>query len=152
FYDAQLDQKLHFITKGLNFKAFINYTSYSNYENAILRPGVSGSGIEVIRYNRQYDYSKPFENPDGTISYPLVSENRFPDDDRQVGPVTSNLSSLYGYGRKLNYRFQLDYKRTLNDHTVSGSAVMWRQINNGRGGYPEKREEWVGRVNYYYKD
>src|SRR5690606_26267282 len=28
FYDAQLDQKLHFITKGLNFKAFINYTSY----------------------------------------------------------------------------------------------------------------------------
>src|SRR5690606_23783320 len=35
---------------------------------------------------------------------------------------------------------------------VSGSAVMWRQINNGRSGYPAKREEWVGRVNYYYKD
>ena len=154
FYDAQLDQKLDFVTKGLNLKAFINYTSHSNYESRISRNGIWGAmrAIDVIRYNRQYDYSQPFENPDGTIGYPLLSEIRFPTADRQVEPITSDLPSLYAYGRTLNYRFQMDYKRIFNDHTVSGSAIMWRQINNGRQGYPAKREEWVGRVNYYYKN
>lgn len=154
FYDAQLDQKLDFITKGLAFKAFINYTSFSNYESRISRNGIFGAmaAIDVIRYNRQYNYAQPFENPDGTIGYPLLSERRFPNEDRQVQPVTSDLPTLYGYGRRLNYRFQMDYNRIFNDHTVSGSAVMWRQINNGRDGYPAKREEWVGRVNYYYKN
>lgn len=155
FYDAQLNQKLDFITKGLKFTGAINYTSFSNYERQILRSGIAGSGfnlIDVIRFNREYDYSQPIENADGTVSFPLLSEIRYPDDDRQVGPISSNLPGLFAYNRRLNYRFQFDYKRKFNDHTLSGSALMWRQVDTGRGGFPAKREEWVGRANYYYKD
>lgn len=154
FYDAQLTQNLDFLTKGLKFTSAINYTSFSNYERAILRGGIGGgfANIDVIRFNRQYDYSQPSEDANGQIAYPLISQTRYPNDDQQVGPITSNLPNLFSYNRRLNYRFQFDYKRKFDNHTLSGSALMWRQIDTDRGGFPAKREEWVGRGNYYFKD
>ncbi|AWW32693.1 TonB-dependent receptor [Echinicola strongylocentroti] len=151
FYDAELKQDLDFITKGLKAKASVSYTSYSNYERYILRQGVGNVNMNVIRYYRQYDYANPITEG-GETTYPLILEQRFPEANAQPGPVTSNLPSLFGYNRRLNYRFQMDYKRKFGDHTFSGSALMWRQIDTGRNGYPSKREEWVARANYYYKD
>ncbi|GGZ13162.1 SusC/RagA family TonB-linked outer membrane protein [Echinicola pacifica] len=157
FYDAELKQDLDFVTKGLKARGSVSYTSYSNYERQILRGGVGGSdsGFDRIRYYRAYDYSNPIEGPNGEISYPINTEVRFPGPNDQEGPVTSNLPTLYGtngYNRRLNYRFQMDYKRKFGDHTLSGTALMWRQQDVSRSGYPSKREEWVGRANYYYKD
>ncbi|WP_215224764.1 SusC/RagA family TonB-linked outer membrane protein [Echinicola shivajiensis] len=154
FYDAELKQKLDFITKGLKAKASVSYTSFSNYERQILRGGVGGSdaGFNKIRYSRSYDYANPIEGPNGELTYPIITEVRFPGPEAQEGPVNSNLPQLYGYNRRLNYRFQTDYKRKFGDHTVSGTALMWRQQDTGREGYPSKREEWVARANYYYKD
>ena len=154
FYDAELKQGLDFITKGLSAKASINYTSFSNYEKQILRGGVGGSdaGFDIVRYFRQYDYANPILGSKGQITYPLLDEVRYPTPQAQEGPVSSNTPSLYGYNRKLNYRFQIDYKRTFGDHQVSTNAIMWRQNDTGRSGYISKREEWIGRVNYYYKD
>ncbi|GEC72778.1 TonB-linked outer membrane protein, SusC/RagA family [Flavobacterium flevense] len=154
FYDAELKQGLDFITKGLSAKASINYTSFSNYEKQILRGGVGGgdANFNIIRYFRQYDYANPIVGANGKISYPILTEIRYPSPQAQEGPVSSNTPSLYDYNRRLNYRFQMDYKRTFGDHQVSTNTIMWRQSDVGRSGYPNKREEWIGRLNYYYKE
>ncbi|WP_372757226.1 SusC/RagA family TonB-linked outer membrane protein [Mariniflexile sp.] len=152
FYDAELKQGLDFITKGLSVKTSINYSSESNYEKRILRSGVGVTTFDIIRYSRTYDYANPIVGTNGETSYPLLSEIRYPDPQAQEGPVTANTPSLYGYNRKLNYKFQFDYKRTFGNHKVSSNAIMWRQADTYRTGYLYKREEWIGRVNYYYKD
>lgn len=154
FYDAELKQGLDFITPGLSARASINYTSFSSYEKEILRAGVEQNSavFDIVRYYRQYDYANPMVGPDGETTYPLIDEIRYPSPQAQEGPVSSNLPSLYGYNRRLNYRFQLDYKRTFGDHRVSTNAILWRQTDTGRSGYIAKREEWIGRVNYYYKN
>ncbi len=152
FYDAEVKQGLDFITKGLSFKASINYSSQSSYEKKILRGGLGSSQVGIIRYYRTYDYSNPIVADDGTVTYPLSSEIRYPDATSQGQPVSSSNPSLYAYGRKLNYKFQLNYKRLFGDHKVTANAIMWRQEDTYRTGYPSKREEWIGRVNYYFKE
>ncbi|GIZ09716.1 SusC/RagA family TonB-linked outer membrane protein [Flavobacterium sp. UMI-01] len=157
FYDAELKQGLDFITKGLSFSGSINYSSESNYEKRILRSGVGASvNFDKIRYFRTYDYSSPIIGPDGSTTYPVLTEIRFPNDQAQEGPMTSTNPVLFGgngaYSRNLNYKFQFDYKRTFGNHKVSTNAIMWRQSNTFRTGYLEKREEWIGRVNYYFKE
>ncbi len=152
-YDAELDQKLDFITKGLEFKGTLSYTSFSNYEKFIFGPDLLGNfaNLNIIRYYRTYDYTNPITAADGTVTYPLLTERRWPTEQSQGGPITAGLPSLYGYNRRLNYRFQTDYKRRFGDHNVSASAIFLRQKDQGRGGYPAKREEWIGRVTYNYK-
>ncbi|MBU3125841.1 TonB-dependent receptor [Sinomicrobium sp. 2019215] len=154
FYDAQLDQKLDFITKGLSFNASINYSSLSNYSKQILRDGVQGafSGLNIIRYYRRYDYSLPTVDEQGNVSYPLIEELRWPDNQAQEGPVNGSLPNLYGYNRRLNYRFQLEYRRRFNDHNLNVTALMLRQNDVWRNGYPARREEWIGRLSYNYKE
>ena len=151
FYDAEVTQGLDFVTKGLSFKGSINYSSQSSYEKRILRGGLGSSQVGIIRYSRSYDYANPIVGEDGAIAYPLLTEVRYPDATSQGTPVTSTNPILYAYGRKLNYKFQLNYKRLFGDHKVSANAIMWRQEDTYRTGYAAKREEWIGRVNYYYK-
>ncbi|MBP8792401.1 MAG: TonB-dependent receptor [Lutibacter sp.] len=152
FYDAEVSQGLDFITKGLSFKGSINYSSQSSYEKKILRGGLGSSQVGIIRYARTYDYANPIVGGDGSVTYPMLTEIRYPDATSQGQPVTSTTPSLYEYGRKLNYKLQFNYKRKFGDHNVSTNAIMWRQLDTYRTSYSSKREEWIGRVNYYYKD
>jgi TonB-linked SusC/RagA family outer membrane protein len=152
FYDAEVKQGLDFVTKGLSFRGSINYSSDSSYEKQILRGGLGSSQVGIIRYSRTYDYANPIVADDGSITYPLLTEIRYPDDTSQGTPVTSTNPSLFSYGRKLNYKLQFNYKRIFKKHhSVSANAIMWRQADTYRTGYQYKREEWIGRVNYYYK-
>ncbi|RAV28100.1 SusC/RagA family TonB-linked outer membrane protein [Sinomicrobium soli] len=152
FYDAQLEQKLDFITKGLSFNGSINYSSFSNYSKQILRGGVQqGNRINIVRYYRAYDYSQPSIGPDGEVEYPLVNEIRWPTDDTQEGPVNATTPDIYGYNRQLNYRFQLKYKKAFDDHNIDATALMLRQNMVSRNGFAARREEWIGRLSYNYK-
>lgn len=154
-YDVSLDQQLDFITKGLSFNGSFSYTSYSNYSKDILRGGVGGSNnttnINIIRYYRQYDYSQPTIGPNGELSYPVLNEVRWPDEITQEVPITSDLPSLGGYSRRMDYRFQLEYERNIGDHFINATGLMLRQNSVGRNGFPSRREEWIARVSYNYK-
>ncbi|MCG1035817.1 SusC/RagA family TonB-linked outer membrane protein [Polaribacter sargassicola] len=151
FYDAQVTQGLDFLTKGLSLKGSINYTSSSSYESRILRGNLGSANVGIIRYYREYDYSNPIVAADGSVTYPIINEIRYPTDVSQGTTVTATTPNLYSYSRRLNYKFQMDYKRLLGDHKVSANAIMWRQSDTGRTGYKSVREEWIGRLNYYYK-
>jgi TonB-linked SusC/RagA family outer membrane protein len=157
FYDASLNQDLSFITEGLSFKAKLSYTSSSDYQSRILRTGVGGalSGIDIIRYSREYDYSNPVEGQDGAIGYPMISETRWPDNATQKGIITANYDVINGYSQWLYYEFSTDYNKKIGRHDISGLLLMNRQINisNGQGAnvpFPRYREDWVARATYGY--
>lgn len=78
FYDFILKQDLDMITKGLSVKATVSYNTYSERQSSIFRArmyGIDDSAASkngIIRYYREYDYSSPIVNADGTIDYPMV--------------------------------------------------------------------------------
>ena len=159
FYDAKLNQKLDFVTKGLSAEAKIAFTSNSSYFTAKRRDrstqGNASLGSEV-RYYRNYDITNPIVQEDGSIEYPLISEVRWPTSEYQGGkPIFTNYDSFRGYGRRLFYQFSTNYKRTFGKHAVTALALMNRQteVNAGEAlvyDFPSYREDWVGRVTYAY--
>jgi TonB-linked SusC/RagA family outer membrane protein len=161
FYDASIDQKLDFITKGLSAKGKISYTSGSNYETAILRDGVADgnqSSINTIRFYRDFDLTKPQVAADGSISYPLdlATQKRFPNDQIQPQPLFSNNDQIYGYTRDLYYEASINYTRKFGNHDVSALGLvnrrsLIRQGNTIRVNIGEFGEDYVGRVTYGFK-
>ena len=159
FYDAKLNQKLDFITKGLSAEAKIAFTSNSSFFTAKRRDrstfGNPTLGSEV-RYYRNYDITSPIVMEDGSIEYPLLSEVRWPTSDYQGGkPIVTNYDSFRGYSRNLFYQFSTSYKRNFNKHAVTALALMNRQttVNAGEAlvfDFPTYREDWVGRITYAY--
>ena len=166
FYDFILKQDLDMITKGLSVKATVSYNTYSERQSSIFRArmyGIDDSAASkngIIRYYREYDYSSPIVNADGTIDYPMVREERFPDwqveEERPVGASNDNFRN---YGRKLYYEVALNYQRSFNDHNVTALAVFNRKItdstdssNNSKMSFASYEEDWVGRVTYNWKE
>ena len=166
FYDFILKQDLDMITKGLSVKATVSYNTYSERQSSIFRArmyGIDDSAASkngIIRYYREYDYSNPIVNADGTIDYPMVREERFPDwqveEERPVGASNDNFSN---YGRKQYYEVALNYQRSFNDHNVTALAVFNRKItdstdsgNNSKMSFASYEEDWVGRITYNWKE
>lgn len=163
FYDFILKQDLDMITKGLSVKATVSYNTYSERESNIFRARIYGiddsaaSKNGIIRYYREYDYSNPIVNADGTIDYPMIREERFPDwqmeEERPIGASNDNFKN---YGRKLYYEIALNYQRSFNDHNVTALAVFNRKITDSTSGstmaFSSYEEDWVGRVTYNWKE
>lgn len=165
WYDFILKQDLSFVTKGLSVKARVSYNQFMSTESKIivgLVQGINGAFAEKnssIRYYREYDYANPIYNEDGSISYPLKQNKRFPseyqDDERY--PVNSNYDALNDVGRRLYYEFALEYNRQFGAHKISALALMNRQIIENKGKenvmqFPSYTEDWVGRVTYNWKE
>ncbi len=161
FYDAQLKQKLDFVTKGLSFRGKISLTSGSNYETAILN-NIAGNAaaINVIRYYRRYDLTKPQIGANGEVNYPLIDEKRYPDAQTQIQPLTSSGDNIYGYERDLYYEGAINYARKFGSHDVSALALVNRRANISQGnvntpfvlGIGLFGEDYVGRVTYGFKN
>lgn len=166
FYDFSLKQDLGFITPGLSAKATLSYTSGSSghssiYDNAALIGGSSTNGPkQEIRYYRTYDYSKPTVLPDGSITYPLLSEKRYPDDTTiEDIPVVATYDLFDSYKRRLYYEFSLNYDASFSGHNITALALFLRRMNestlggdNGKMQFASYEEDWVGRITYNYKE
>jgi len=159
FYDAKINQKLDFVTKGLSVEGKIAFTASSDYYTEKSREtNINKSLGGPVRYYRDYDIANPIQNPDGTVSYPLLSETRWPSNEYQGGkPVQATYDDFRGYSRRLFYQFSTEYKRKFKKHNVSALALMNRQteINTGAAtafDFPSYREDWVGRVTYAYNE
>lgn len=162
FYDVFLTQKLDFLIKGLSAKLSVSYTSYSETQSQILNGGIYGAGDDnavktEIRYFRKYDYSKPITNEDGSISYPLITNTRFPNEtateDLPVGVVYDSFES---YNQRIDYGFSLDYNRSFGNHNVSALALAKRRMTQSTSTtsvqFPAYEEDWVGRLTYNWKE
>jgi len=162
WYDFSLVQNLDFITKGLSAKGQLAYNSYADTSTRIRAGQIFGANdfesqsYSIFRVYREYDYSKPTVNPDGSISYPMINEIIHPNADAVGGyPVGVSYDSFSSYGRQLYYELSLDYKRSFGNHNLTALALFNRRINDsaGSGGtfsFPSYSEDWVGRITYNY--
>lgn len=163
WYDATLDQKLDFITKGLKVAAKISYSSSSTTNTDIYRGGGSADLAlkSIVRYHRVYDYANPVINSDGSITYPMIEDKRLPTSETvPLPPAVTMWDGLDAYTRRFYYEFSVSYNRSFNDHNVSALALFNRKIYDERYvenntqyiRFPNYNEDWVGRVTYNWKE
>lgn len=159
WYDTMIEQKLDFITRGLKVRAKASYTSSSTTSTSTYlgNEAASQSFKFVIRYNRTYDYANPLQNPDGSVTYPLLTENRLPyDTSVPEPPFVHSYDGLDAYDRRFYYELAIPYDRKFGDHDVSAIALVNRQIYDRKEGsnmrFPAYNEDWVGRVTYNWRE
>ena len=163
WYDASLEQKLDFITKGLKVAAKVSYSSSSTTNTDVYRGGGSADQAlkSIVRYHRVYDYANPVVNTDGTITYPMIEDKRLPTSESvPLPPGVTMWDGLDAYTRRFYYEFSVAYNRSFNDHNVSALALVNRKIyeerytenNTQYMRFPNYNEDWVGRVTYNWKE
>lgn len=163
WYDASLEQKLDFITKGLKVAAKVSYSSSSTTNTDVYRGGGSADQAlkSIVRYHRVYDYANPVVNTDGTITYPMIEDKRLPTSESvPLPPGVTMWDGLDAYTRHFYYEFSVAYNRSFNDHNVSALALVNRKIYDERYTenntqymrFPNYNEDWVGRVTYNWKE
>ena len=163
WYDASLEQKLDFITKGLKVAAKVSYSSSSTTNTDVYRGGGSADQAlkSIVRYHRVYDYANPVVNTDGTITYPMIEDKRLPTSESvPLPPGVTMWDGLDAYTRRFYYEFSVAYNRSFNDHNVSALALVNRKIYDERYTenntqymrFPNNNEDWVGRVTYNWKE
>lgn len=163
WYDASLEQKLDFITKGLKVAAKVSYSSSSTTNTDVYRGGGSADQAlkSIVRYHRVYDYANPVVNTDGTITYPMIEDKRLPTSESvPLPPGVTMWDGLDAYTRRFYYEFSVAYNRSFNDHNVSALALVNRKIYDERYTenntqymrFPNYNEDWVGRATYNWKE
>ncbi|MFA6832139.1 MAG: TonB-dependent receptor [Bacteroidaceae bacterium] len=165
FYDFILDQKLNFITKGLSAKAKVSYTTSSSRSSSIVKSRVYNAADSEaeknyqVRYYRTYDYTQPQVAEDGSISYPLLSESRLPNDQiEEDWPVGASYDNFSDYSRRLYYEASLNYNHHFGSHNVTGLLLFKREQVDANTDtdkvmqFTRYSEDWVGRVTYNWKE
>ncbi|TDN97123.1 SusC/RagA family TonB-linked outer membrane protein [Sunxiuqinia elliptica] len=140
----QLDQKLDFITKGLNFSGLYSFKNWSRTHIA-----------RSANYN-QYYLGNVFYNQGAVSEYDLV---------RTTGSPVSTVLDIVGgdsFGRgdrTMYFQAQLNYKRTLNDIHTIGAMALYNQnefnINTPtslKGSLPKRKQGLAGRLTYGLKN
>jgi TonB-linked SusC/RagA family outer membrane protein len=166
--DFTLNQKLDVITKGLSVKgrfAFDNYFSTEGRE--INSQGILAKYIFPIFYEQggSYNYvtktyelnGKPLTTAEMVaLKYVEYQYPAIPADGFQWQPepynylpekLTANKTKMGLY-----YEASLNYARKFAKHNVTALALFSRQQNEFGSGWPQKREDWVGRVTYDYNN
>lgn len=140
----QLDQKLDFITKGLNFSGLISFKNWS-------RTHVSRSSD----YNQYYLGNTYFDNEGNISEYELV---------RTTGSPVSTVLDIdggnsYGTGDRTMYiQGQLNYSKVIDDDHHLGAMLLYNQneynINTPgtlKASLPQRKQGIAGRVTYGYQ-
>jgi len=142
--DFSLDQKLDFITKGLSMNGRFSYDNY-----------FTTTGPNYYDNNSAYDtrYYDIFQEEWVDVQGLRVNENGFPYNDRAVASEETSYGTGGQVQRNTYYTISLNYKRTFaKHHNVSALALFSRQDYVMGSNFASKREDWVGRVTYDYKE
>jgi len=138
--DITLDQKLNFITKGLNFKG--RYT----LNNIILSQNKLDDGGNASQYIRKAYVN---DGKDVIYAYPITynSDFAFSPDPWTLTKYELNKDERM---RRTNYELSLNYGREFGKHSVSALG-LWKREQYTKGNmFPIFREDWVGRLTYNY--
>jgi TonB-linked SusC/RagA family outer membrane protein len=166
--DYTLDQDLKFITKGLSFSAKLAYDNlFVNNGVEINDNRTKTKEIDPEFYLRggYYDYDQGVYMLDGSPVTDMAGAGWATYFDGSGGetaagfgwlkqPLDYDAESLrLGSSlRTLYYETRLNYARSFGNHGVTGLAMFSRQESERGSGWPNKREDWVGRLTYNYAD
>jgi TonB-linked SusC/RagA family outer membrane protein len=166
--DYTFIQKLDIITKGLNVKGKLAWDNYfSTRGRAVNGTGYTSKFIDPKFYlaGGSYNYQTktyelngvPLSTVDminagfATYRYPATTTNGFTSVEQPVSFDNEVVDARNNATRtNLYYEASLNYNRKFGNHTVTGLALFSRQIVNSGSDWPQKREDWVGRVTYDY--
>lgn len=138
--DFTLEQKLDFITKGLNLRGTVSW------DNVFVE---TSRGINDLYNTAQTKYIDP---ETGNITYGQVYESNNKFDWKQGvnwstsgGSVDNNQTV-----RNLYYQLQLNWARKFGQHDVTAMGLFSRQENARGSVMPTYREDWAFRATYSY--
>ncbi|WP_147676723.1 SusC/RagA family TonB-linked outer membrane protein [Algibacter pacificus] len=131
--DFELEQDLDFITEGLMYTGKYNYvSSYTTKSDFDLSNSEAGR-IDTYTLNRDGSWFS-FEGRNYERPTEFFHNNE---------SITYNQEISY-------YRGQLNYKKSFNNHNVTGLAIFSRSKRVTGTEYPYFNEDWIGRFTYDY--
>jgi TonB-linked SusC/RagA family outer membrane protein len=138
--DFTLEQKLDFITEGLNFKGLIAW------DNTFVE---TNRGINDLYNDPQQKWIDP-ETGDVYFKQDYEANNKFDYMQSVLWNIEAGSASLDQ--RKLYYQLQLDWARSFGNHNLTGMGLFSREENTADyfGFIPVKREDWAFRATYDY--
>ena len=132
--DFELDQKLDFITKGLEFVGKYNYLStYTTSSSVKFDGSLLAPRPDTYRLERDGTWFS-FEGRNYEAPYDYNVGNEDIDYNSEIGYVSARLS----------------YDRDFGLHNVAGLALFSRNKKLTNTQYPFYNEDWVGRASYNY--
>lgn len=138
--DFILEQKLDFITKGLNIRGAISWDNmfveynrgvndlYNDAQQKWINP-LTGA----VTYKKEYDNNNKFDFMQGVLW------------TTQPGTVNNGMTR-----RNLNYQTQLNWGRVFGAHDISAMGLFSREERATGSEIPRYREDWVFRTTYSY--
>ena len=162
WYDAKINQKLDFITKGLSAYAKVSWDQATTTRNTVqLGAAFSATSSDATQQNsypsewRKYDYTSPiYDNSGNVIGYNYTSD--FHGMQTYTVPAATSFDVTTRIANKLYYEAGLNYERKFGDHEVTALALFNRTKSTTSAGttlaFPSYREDWVGRVTYNWKE
>ena len=138
--DFILEQKLDFITKGLNLRGAISWDNvfvefnrgvndlYNDAQQKWINPSTG-----AVTYKKEYENNNKFDFMQGVLW------------TNQPGTVNNGLTQ-----RNLNYQTQLNWARDFGNHSITGMGLFSRQERATGPEIPNFREDWAfrGTSNY----
>lgn len=138
--DFILEQKLDFITKGLNLRGAISWDNmfvefnrgvndlYNDAQQKWINP-LTGA----VTYKKEYDNNNKFDFMQGVLW------------TTQPGTVNNGMTR-----RNLNYQTQLYWGREFGAHDITAMGLFSREERATGSEIPRYREDWVFRTTYNY--
>lgn len=155
-----LEQELDFVTKGLKVAGEFAYNNY--YQNT--GAGVSDDGILTKWVNPEYYLlNDPNANIEDYTEYFFPGDFESTTDGFEFKDLPLNYNTeritggdAEGVESRFLIRLRLLYNRSFGKHDVGGMALFSREEfldyfdrnNPSLQGFPQKSEDWVGRVTY----
>ena len=137
--DFIFEQRLDFITKGLNARASLAMDNKFN-EN--------GRGVQDAYNDAQQKWIDP-KTGMVYIQHDIDGDNTGFDWAEQVSWGT-NGGSMGSVDRTLDYQLQLDWARDFGPHSITAMGVFKRNKHLYGDGIPSYREDWAFRTTYNY--
>lgn len=158
--DFSLEQKLNFITEGLNAKASLYYDNQIRSEGGIyditnhVRPN---EAVTNVAYEQIYPmkYTGPDQDPsEYTVLLPISDEEygwvMRPWTIREESIGDANWSGYIPVDRRLMYQLQLNYAHAFGVNNVTAMGVFKREEYARGSMFKNYREDWVFRTTYNY--
>jgi TonB-linked SusC/RagA family outer membrane protein len=161
--DYTLVQKLDFLTEGLSLSGKLAFdNTFRNEGKSINDAGHIQKTINKEFYLRggYYDYETETYMLDGGVAN--MDDWTFYDVPtggyegfgwvKTPNKYDAEAVNVSDAERNLYYELQLRYDRSFGKHSVTGLAMFSRFESTRGSGWPQKREDWVGRITYDYDD
>jgi len=151
--DVKLVQKLDFITKGLSVSANLSYDQFILTDGPTINDnGNQGQALYTYINPAILDAKTRQDTLNNYFYYATAGLGGKNDFDWAMVPWTTNAEAVANGSleRSLFYQAAINYGRQFGKHDVSGLFLVNRRENNTGSGFPNFREDWVGRATYAY--